>query len=247
MRAIILAGGKGTRLRPYTVTIPKPLAPIGDVGIMEILLRQLRGAGCRRATVAVGHQAHLIEAYFGNGARWGVGLDYARELEPLGTIGPLKRIADLPEHFMVMNGDVLTDLDFAGFFSEHVERNRMATVAVHQREVLVDFGVLQYDAKSSILTAFTEKPVQRFSVSMGVYAFSRRVLDIIPAEGAFGFDELMLTALDRALAVHVHPHSGYWLDIGRPDDFERANREFPGLAGKLLPDVPHPKDGEAEE
>jgi NDP-mannose synthase len=236
MRAIILAGGKGTRLRPYTVTIPKPLVPVGDMGIMEVLLRQLRHAGCERVTVAVGHQAHLIEAYFGNGERWGIDVDYAREHEPLGTIGPLKRIPDLPEHFLVMNGDVLTDLNFRAFFQSHVARDGLATVAVHHREVLVDFGVLEYDVETLGLTSFSEKPLQHFAVSMGVYAFSKRILDVVPDKGPFGFDELMLTALNKELDVCVHAHSGYWLDIGRPEDYDRAGREFSSMVATLIPD-----------
>jgi len=234
MRAIILAGGKGTRLRPFTATIPKPLVPIGDMAIMDVLLRRLVACGCERATVAVGHLAQLIMAYYGDGATWGLALDYCLEERPLSTIGPLTLIRDLPDDFLVMNGDLLTDLDFGEFFRAHVESGAVGTVAVKSRDVAIDFGVLGYDEATRRLTSFAEKPRESFSVSMGIYAFSKRVMDLVPHGRAFGFDELMLACLAKGRDVRAYPYDGYWLDIGRPDDYEQANRDFPGMRARLL-------------
>lgn len=236
MRAIILAGGKGTRLRPYTVTIPKPLVPVGDVSIMEILLRQLAAAGCSRVTVAVGHQAQLIMAYFGDGRRFGIDIDYSVEERPLSTIAPLRLVPDLPDHFLVMNGDVFTDLDFGRFFREHVDGGALGTVAGYAREEQIDFGVLECGGEHRRLTGFVEKPVKQFLVSMGVYAFARRILDYVPGDRPFGFDDLMATVVDKALDVRVHPYGGYWLDIGRPGDLEQATFHYGRIQAHLLRD-----------
>ncbi len=234
MRAILLAGGKGTRLRPYTTVIPKPIVPIGDMAIMEIVLRQLANCGLRRATLAVNHMSHLIMAFFGDGSRWGIEIDYSMETRPLSTIAPLKLIDDLPEHFLVMNGDVLTDLDFGAFYRHHVESGALGTVATYERDVKIDFGVLKYGGEHNRLSHFVEKPVEHFSVSMGVYAFSRRILDYVPENQPFGFDHLMLMAIDQGLDVRAFPFRGYWLDIGRPEDYDRANEDFDSLRGRLL-------------
>jgi NDP-sugar pyrophosphorylase family protein len=234
MRAIILAGGRGTRLRPYTATIPKPLVPIGDTAIMDVLLRRLVACGCERATVAVGHMAQLIMAYYGDGAKWGLSLDYCVEDKPLSTIGPLTLIKDLPDDFLVMNGDLLTDLDFSALYRAHVESGAVGTVAVKAREVRIDFGVLGYDEASRRLTSFSEKPSESFSVSMGIYAFSKRVMDLVPRGRPFGFDDLMLACLAKGADVRAYPYSGYWLDIGRPDDYEQATRDFPEISARLF-------------
>ena len=234
MRAVILAGGKGTRLKPYTTTIPKPLVPLGDRSILEILIHRLAKSGCERATLTVGHMAELIMAYFGDGSKWGLPLDYSIEDAPLSTIGPLKLIDDLPDHFLVANGDLLTDLDFADLYRSHVESGADGTVAVYRREVKIDFGVLGYDQETGRVTSFVEKPTERFTVSMGIYAFSRKMLDLVPDGRPFGFDDLMLASIDRGLDVRVYPYDGYWLDIGRPDDYDRANNDFEDMRDKLL-------------
>ena len=238
MRTVILAGGKGTRLRPFTITIPKPIVPVGDTAVMEILVRQLARAGCERVTVALSHLAQLIMAYFGDGRKWGLDIDYSVEDEPLGTIGPLRLIEDLPENFLVMNGDVLTDLDFAEFFARHVDSGAEATIATYRRDVKIDFGVLKYDSDESRITGFVEKPVERFGVSMGIYAFSRRILELVPTDRAYGFDNLMLDMIAAGRDVRGYQFDGYWLDIGRPDDYQRANDEFERLREKFLPDGP---------
>lgn len=231
--AVLLAGGKGTRLRPYTVVLPKPLMPIGDYPILEVVVRQLARDGFDQITMAVNHQAELIKAFFGDGAKWSVPIDYSLEDEPLGTMGPLKRIADLPEHFLVMNGDVLTDLDFAAFHAEHVAANRLFTISSHLRQQTVDYGVLVADAQGT-LEGFQEKPVTPYQVSMGIYMVSREVLRYVPARGLFGFDHLMRDLLEARQTVHVRPYGGYWLDIGRADDYQQAIDEFPAMKPRLL-------------
>lgn len=234
MRAVILAGGRGTRLKPFTTTIPKPLVPLGDMSILEVLLHRLVANGCERATVTVGHMAELIMAYFGDGSKWGIALDYSIEDEPLSTIAPLKLIPDLPDHFLVMNGDLLTDLNFAELYKTHTESGAVGTIATYERQVGIDFGVLTYEKDSNRIVSFTEKPEERFNVSMGIYAFSREIVDLIPPEGAFGFDDLMATSIERGLDIRAYPYDGYWLDIGRPDDYDRANEDFDSIREKFL-------------
>lgn len=235
--AVILAGGRGTRLRPYTVTLPKPLVPIADMPILEIVIRQLVDAGFESATIAVNHQADLIKAFFGDGAKWGIELAYSLEQQPLGTMGPLRLIQDLPDHFLVMNGDVLTDLKFDAFLRNHVESRALFTISAAARTQSIDFGVLHYDA-DGLLRGFEEKPTLPYTVSMGVYGVSRDVLEWIAPGEAFGFDRLMHALLAAQQRVRILPHPGFWLDIGRPDDYESVCEQWPQLAHRLLP-IPH--------
>lgn len=237
MRAIILAGGKGTRLRPYTVTLPKPLVPVGDRSILDIVLAQLRRAGVRHVTMAVNHLAHLIMAYFGDGERWGLKIDYNVEDTPLSTIGPLKLIGDLPETFLVMNGDVLTDVDFTKLYEYHVDRDADITVATFKRDSKIDFGVLKSDGDNRI-DAFEEKPVYHFQVSMGVYVISRRLLEIVPPNVPYGFDNLMLDCIEQGRKALCYPHDGYWLDIGRPDDYAQVSERIDELMKIICPEDP---------
>lgn len=234
-RAVILAGGKGARLRPYTVVLPKPLMPVCEYPILEVVVRQLARYGFRRITMAVNHQAELIRAFFGDGERWNIRIDYSIENQPLSTMGPLRLIPDLPEHFLVMNGDVLTDLDFRAFLGEHILAGRSFTIAASRRVQVIDYGVLEVDARGR-LTGFREKPSSTYLVSMGVYAVSRRALDFIPPDTCYGFDHLMRDMLAAGEPVHVYEHPGYWRDIGRPDDYMQAIEEFEGpLKQVLLP------------
>ncbi len=232
-RAVILAGGRGTRLRPYTVVLPKPLMPIGEYPILEVVVRQLARYQFDHITMAVNHQAELIKAFFGNGSKWRVRIDYSLEDEPLGTMGPLRLIPDLPEHFLVMNGDVLTDLDFAEFYAEHVAANRLFTISSHRREQHIDYGVLVTDPGGT-LQDFREKPVTAYEVSMGIYMVSRAILQHVPARGAFGFDDLMRGLIDAKHSVRARRFDGYWLDIGRADDYLQAIDEFPRMKPRLL-------------
>ena len=233
MRAVILAGGKGTRLRPYTTLIPKPLVPLGgQYSILEVILMQLAKAGFTHVTLAVNHLSQLIMAYFGDGSRWNLRLDYSLEKQPLSTIGPLTLIEDLPENFLVMNGDVLCDLDYAAFFHSHEEGGHDVSVSVCKREVKVDFGVLEYDAANE-LTAFREKPTFASDVSMGIYCLNRRAVERLPRGESYGFDNLMLDGLAHPGRIRVRPFSGYWLDIGRPEDYQYADEHFVELSSRL--------------
>jgi NDP-sugar pyrophosphorylase family protein len=233
-RAVVLAGGKGSRLRPYTVVLPKPLMPIGEYPILEVILRQLAGQGFDRVTLAVNHQAEIVRAFCGDGSRWGISIDYSLETVPLSTIAPLCLINDLPENFLLMNGDVLTDLSMQKLYEEHVTQKRLFTIAASERTNIVDYGVLH--ASDNQLTGFEEKPKFQYLVSMGVYILNRSVLDRVPEGQKYGFDDLMLNMLARKESVHVERHSGYWLDIGRVDDYMRAVEEFDDRRKQLLPD-----------
>lgn len=232
-RAVILAGGRGTRLRPYTIVLPKPLMPIGEYPILEVIVRQLIKAGFDHITMAVNHQAEIIKAFFQDGERWGARIDYSLEMQPLGTMGPLKLIPDLPDNFLVMNGDILSDLDYAAFHDEHVDRQELFTISSMQREQRIDYGVLEANSAGK-LTAFREKPHTSYQVSMGIYMVSSRVLEHILIGRAYGFDNLMLDLLDAGQSARVRPFAGYWLDIGRPDDYERAIDEFESMKGRFL-------------
>lgn len=233
MRAIILAGGKGIRLRPYTTLIPKPMVPLGGkVSILEVVLQQLAQSGFAHVTLAVNHLSHLIMTYFGDGSRWGLKLDYSLEDEPLSTIGPLTLIDDLPENFLVMNGDILCNLNYKKFFEDHIKANADVSVSVYKRDSKIDFGVLEYD-ENMILREFHEKPVYSFDVSMGIYCLSRRIVEKLPRGSVYGFDNLMLDGIHNNTNIKINPFEGYWLDIGRPDDYEYADQNFEQLSVKL--------------
>ena len=238
MHAVILAGGKGVRLRPYTTALPKPLVPIGDThSILEIVLEQLSGFGFTSATLAINHMGPLIKAFVGDGARWDMRIDYAEELTPLSTVGPLFGLRErLPEHFVVMNGDVLTDLDFADLLRQHEMSGAPLTVATATQSIRMEFGVLE--AADGRIVGFTEKPTMEYRVSMGVYGMSRKTLMPYQAGTSFGFDQLVLDLLSRGENPASYDFSGYWLDIGRPDDYDEANRNF----AELMPHLLRPRD-----
>jgi len=231
-QAVILSGGKGKRLRPYTVVLPKPLMPVGEYPILEVIIRQLALQGFEQITLAVNHQAELIKAFFGDGSKWNIPINYSLEDEPLGTMGPLKLIHSLPEHVLVMNGDILTDLPFGNFFDSHVNHGSAFTICSHERVEKIDYGVL--DTKNGLLTGFREKPVSTYEVSMGIYMVSRQAADKIPTNVPYGFDQLMLQLLKVQLPVRVEKYSGLWLDIGRPDDYLEAIEKFDQLKDKIL-------------
>jgi NDP-sugar pyrophosphorylase family protein len=233
-RAIILAGGRGTRLRPYTVVLPKPLMPIGEYPILEVIVRQLAGCGFDHITMAVNHQANLIKAFFGDGTAWGVTIDYSVESRSLSTIGPLRLIPDLPSTFLLLNGDVLTDLAFDEILANHTRSGALFTIAAVHRTQTIDYGVLETDGAHR-LTGFREKPAVDYTVSMGVYGVTRTILSLVPPDEPYGFDHLMRDLLARGDHVGVHTHAGYWADIGRPDDYVSAIDEFERLKPVLLP------------
>ena len=225
MRAIILAGGKGQRLKPYTTLIPKPLVPVGDkYSILEIIILQLRNNGFTHITIAVNHLAHLISSYFGDGSRLGIKIDYSIEDRELSTIAPLKLIDDLPKSFLVMNGDILSDINYLDLYSYHLNNKSDISVACFKRDVKIDFGVIE--SSNNIVTSFDEKPLLNYNVSMGVFCLNKSVLDRVPVNSKYGFDDLMYDSFNSNKDILVYPFDGYWLDIGRPDDYEKANNEI---------------------
>ena len=235
MHAVIMAGGKGVRLRPYTTALPKPLVPIGDDKVMlDIVLEQLAAQGFQSVTLAINHLGGLIRAYVGNGSAWGLSVEYAEESAPLSTVGPLFGMVDrLPEHFLVMNGDVLTDLRFDHLLSTHATSGAPLTVATAASVSRVEFGVL--DVQDQQVRGFTEKPTLTYHVSMGIYGMSRSTIACYPQGLAYGFDELVLDLLGTEQYPASYLFEGLWIDIGRPDDYDEVNRNFAALQPQLLP------------
>lgn len=224
-RAIILAGGRGIRLEPYTVVLPKPLMPIGDYPILEVIIRQLTFHEFDHITLALNYQADIFKAFFGNGSKWGIKIDYSLETENLGTIAPLCLINDLPDNFLVMNGDILSDINYADFFEAHVIQGSLFTISSFIREHINLYGVLDVNEFDQ-LVGFREKPKTVFNVSMGIYMVNKEVLKFVPAGNPYGFDNLMLQLIEKKENVKVKKFDGYWLDIGRPDDYIKAIEEF---------------------
>jgi NDP-sugar pyrophosphorylase family protein len=233
MRAVILAGGKGTRLKPYTTVFPKPLVPIDDMPILEVVIRQLKFNGFTNVTMAVGHLAELLMAYFGDGSKFGLKIDYSKEDTPLGTAGPLAMIPGLTDAFLVMNGDILTTLPYRDLVAYHFQKGAAATIAMHDRKVKIDLGVIETNAEND-LTGYIEKPTYQYRVSMGIYVFSPAVLAYIQPGQRLDFPDLVQVLLGKGEKVIGYPFSGYWLDIGRPDDYEQAVEEFSRLRGEFL-------------
>jgi len=235
MRAIVLAGGKGTRLAPYTTVLPKPLMPIGEMPILEIVIRQLQKHGFDNLTLAVGYLAELLMAYCGDGSKFGVTLDYSREEQPLGTAGPIALVPNLNATFLVMNGDLLTTIDYAAMLKYHRERGALATIACYQRDVKIDLGVLDVDSDNWVAN-YIEKPTYHYSVSMGIYLFEPEILKYIPANQRLDLPELVIKLMQDGKKVNVFNFDGYWLDIGRHDDYERAIEEFAAHRADFLPE-----------
>lgn len=218
--AVILAGGKGTRLKPYTIALPKPLVPLIDKPILEIIIIQLIKQGFEKIIITVNHQADIIMAYFGDGSKWGIKIEYSLEEKPLGTMGPLKLLHNLPDYFLVMNGDVLSDIKYSVFLEKHIESKKIFSIASFERTQVNDYGVLE--VSNNLLVGFKEKPAMQFLVSMGIYAVSKKAIEYIPYNMFYGFDMLMLQFLKRDIEVGIYKHNGYWMDIGRPDDYMQA-------------------------
>lgn len=233
-RVIVLAGGAGTRLRPYTTVLPKPLMPIADMPILEVVLRQLRFHGYRHVSIAVNHLAELIRAFFGDGSKLGLRIDYCLEHEPLGTAGPIALVRDVTDPFLVLNGDLLTTLDFGAIVRHHIEKGNCATIGAFKREVLVDFGVLDLDA-DGYLQKYVEKPRLQYAISMGVNVLSLRSVYCIPHGTRFDIPDLMTALTVKGERVGTYAEPCEWLDIGRPDDYEQAARLFEQDRARYLP------------
>lgn len=222
MKAVIQAGGTGTRLRPYTRVLPKPLMPVGGVPVIEVLLKWLRRNGIQQTLITIGHLGHLIRALCGDGSQWDMEIGYSEEPEPLGTVGPLHLIRDrLEDTFLMLNGDLITNLELGAFIDFHKKHGGLVTVGATKKTIEIDLGVIEKNSASRII-GFHEKPTMKFDVSMGIYCMEPDILDIIPKGMPFGFDDLMRQMLRQGLPVHLFEHEGIWMDIGRENDFEKA-------------------------
>jgi NDP-sugar pyrophosphorylase family protein len=236
MKAVVLAGGKGTRLQPYTTILPKPLMPIGDMPILEVLLRQMKRAGINHVVLTVGHLASLLRAYFGNGEQWDLDITYSQEQKPLGTAGPIALVKGLEKTFLVTNGDVLTTLDIKKLIAFHKDKGGIATIAAHRRQVQIDLGVIQWNGDNQI-SGYLEKPKTDYTVSMGVYVFEPRVLDYIKVGEYLDFPDLILKLIADGEKVSGYVFDGYWMDLGRPDDYAQANQDFYNMKEQFLPEA----------
>jgi NDP-sugar pyrophosphorylase family protein len=233
---VIQAGGKGSRLYPYTKVLPKPLMPVGGMPILEIMIRQLAAQGFRDLTISIGYLGEMIRLSCGDGARWGVSIKYVTEDHPLGTMGPLKLVDGLTRPFLVMNGDLLTDFDFVELLRQHQQRRALLTIGTYLKPVNISLGVLEADAAGRV-TGFREKPTLHFPCSMGVYAMNPEMLDLIPAGQAFGFDDLMYKMLGLNKRAYSYIFRGMWMDIGRPEDFHAACEAVEKEPGRFIPET----------
>jgi NDP-sugar pyrophosphorylase family protein len=233
VNALILAGGKGARLRPFTFAIPKPLLPVGDLPILEVVIRQLAASGFERVVLALGHMAPLFSAQFGDGSAHGLRIEYLFEHEPLGTAAPLRGLTDFPDELLVMNGDILTDLSYTDLMAAHRASGKAATIAVAAREERIDYGVIEMDAQDTFVD-YREKPTIPYFVSMGINVLSRRALEVLPASGRFDMPDLMLALHRSGAGVHCHRTTCYWQDIGRFDDYTRASEDFTREPGRFI-------------
>ena len=234
MKAIILAGGKGTRLAPYTTVFPKPLMPIDGMPILEVIVRQLAHFKIKDLIFTVSPQSQpLISAYFGDGEKYGVTIAYSKEEQPLGTAGPLSLLPNLPETFLVMNGDVLTALNYQTLMRYHRKEKALITIAMSRKNIQVELGVMECDAKNRLIR-YIEKPNLSYSVSMGIYVFEKKALRYLRERKRLDFPELIQTLLQAKEKVACYPSRDFWLDIGRHEDYEEAQKKFQEMRKKLL-------------
>jgi NDP-sugar pyrophosphorylase family protein len=225
MQAVIMAGGQGTRLLPLTTVLPKPLMPLIDRPIIDVILRQLECAGVQDVTISVGHLGGLIEAWVNHDANYAVEVRFLYEDEPLGTAGALANVARPEGTFLAMNGDILTTLRFEELVAAHQATGAIATMAVKERSVPVEYGVVHADEAGRI-TRLEEKPTLRYTVSMGVYAFDPKIIDLIAPEERIDFPDLLLRAVESGETVGTYRFDGVWRDIGNRDDYEAAVAEY---------------------
>jgi len=236
IQAVILAGGKGSRLHPYTKVLPKPLVPVDDFPICEIIIRQLKFYGFRNIAISTGHLAALIESYFGDGRRWGVHIQYVREKRPLGTAGALKLVKGLADHFLVINGDTLTNINYKKLMAHHKSKKAAATIVIKERVIKTDFGVIENDRNNMFLD-YIEKPEHRSFVSTGINILNKECQGFIKRGESLGMPELMLRVRDLNRPIYCHKTKDIWLDLGRPDDLEKAHGVFRKNKRKIFPRV----------
>ena len=235
VKAVILAGGKGTRLAPYTTAFPKPLVPVGDMPILEIIVRQLAAAGFTEVTMTLGYLGELIRAFFATHKKLSdlIEIRYVDEEQPTGTAGSLRNVPGLDETFLVMNGDVLTTLDYRGLIHAHQNSSAILTISSHRKRVKVDLGVLKLAEESGEIIDYIEKPEYDYPVSMGVYVYEPEALEYIPAGDYFDFPSLVLKLISEGEPVHSHMSQARWLDIGRHEDYVLAQELFEQHRGEF--------------
>ena len=239
MQAIVLAGGKGTRLRPFTHVFPKPLMPLGDdnpMPILEVVLRQLARFGFGDVDIITGYLTEYIETFCRDGQRFGTRIRYRREVTPLGTAGGLNLLDRPREPVLVLNGDILTTLDFGAMYGFHKSSGAKATIAAFPRKVRIDFGVLDFAQAPHVLSGYREKPEFSFEVSMGLYVLDPVAWDYITPGQPLPMPDLLETMRQDGLPVHAFRQDCEWLDIGRHDDYAAANEIFQNRRNAFLGD-----------
>lgn len=225
MRAVLMAGGMGRRLAPLTAVLPKPLMPLSDRPIVDVLIRQLVRAQVEQIDISVGHLGALIEAWVSHEADYGVPITFLYEDQPLGTAGALRNVVEPGGTFLAMNGDILTDMSFSDLTEHHASTGAIATMAVKGRSVGIEYGVVHTDTSGNV-ARLDEKPTIDYTVSMGVYAFEPAIIDLIEPSERVDFPDLLLRAIEAGHTVATYPFDGYWRDIGNRDDYEQAVAEF---------------------
>lgn len=240
-KAVILAGGRGTRLAPYTSILPKPLMPVGDRSILETVVEQLEGHGFTDITFCVGYLSHLIRAVFDTRELSDARITYVQEEHALGTAAPLRLVDGLDETFVMMNGDVLTTLDYGDLVDQHLAAGNILTVATRKRLIKIDYGVVHIDddanAGFGVISGWEEKPEIVSTVSMGIYVLEPAALAYIPEDGYFDLPDLVRTLMAAGEQVGVYRHEGLWFDIGRQEDYHEA------VATWLAAQEPAPANG----
>ena len=233
MKAVIMAGGRGSRLAPYTTVLPKPLMPLSDRPVIDVVLRQLVRAGVDGVLVSVGHLGSLIESWVRSEADYGVPVSFLYEDEPLGTAGALANIGAPEGTFLALNGDILTTLSFAELAEFHRSSGAVATMAVKDRTVDVEYGVVHTDEDGRVV-GLEEKPQLPYTVSMGVYAFEPAIVEHIAAGERLDFPDLLLRAIAAGAGVAAYRFDGYWRDIGNRSDYEAAIADFGADPGRFV-------------
>jgi mannose-1-phosphate guanylyltransferase len=221
MKAVLLAGGKGRRLQPFTTTIPKPLFPIGEKPIMQIIIEQLKTFGVSEFIISLGYLGGLIEAYFGDGSKFGTKITYIHENEPLGTAGAISLLPELDESYIFMNGDILSTVDFNAAYKQHLSNGSLMTICTFEKKVQSSLGVLQLDGEQNV-TAYIEKPITSHIVSSGIYIMSPEINSFIPKQVKLDIPELVQKLIAGKYPISTFAIEGKWFDIGTPEDLELA-------------------------